>query len=186
MHIPLLISLVLSNLTQLITNFNEPSIPVLKCLPYVAEFEPRNITNCIMVSHTLGVSLFKTELDWRPNSNCEIPDLVEQEQCNSIPVGNQRLMMRYIQQQPLIATIQTHEPIFKIYKSGVITAEECGQDVNYRNHVVMIIGYGVENNTTYWLVKNLRGTKEWEYVKIARTDSSMDLGVCGIAGLVWF
>ena len=94
-------------------------------------------------------------------------------------------MMRYIQKQPLAAVIQTSNPIFKFYKGGVITSEKCGQDVN---HGVLIVGYGVEDGKDYWLVKNSWGI-EWGdkgYVKIMRSDSREDKGICGIASTVSF
>ena len=103
--------------------------------------------------------------------------------CNTIPIGNQKLMMRYIQQQPLAAAIQADSLIFKFYKSGVITSESCGQNVN---HGVLIVGYGTENGIDYWLVKNSWGSM-WGlggYVKIGRSMSRSEGGICGIGKLV--
>ena len=77
----------------------------------------------------------------------------------------------------------TDSLIFKFYKSGVITSESCGQNVN---HGVLIVGYGTENGIDYWLVKNSWGSM-WGlggYVKIGRSWSSSEGGICGIGKLV--
>jgi C1A family cysteine protease len=56
------------------------------------------------------------------------------------------------------------------------------------DHGVLVVGYGTENGTPYWLVKNSWGTSWGEngYVKIARSDSTNDAGVCGIAMMAGF
>ena len=105
--------------------------------------------------------------------------------CKILPSANPSKMMRYIQSQPLSAAIQANHPIFKFYKSGVITTMECGQ---VPDHGVLIVGYGTEKGNDYWLVKNSWGTDWGEngYVKIGRSMSSNDLGVCGITRSVSF
>jgi C1A family cysteine protease len=105
--------------------------------------------------------------------------------CRTIPAGDQSSMMRYIQFQPLSVAIQADQPVFRYYKSGVITTEACGQETD---HGVLVVGYGTEDGHDYWLVKNSWGM-DWGdngYVKIARSNSSNDLGICGIASAVSF
>nr|GLL22018.1 cysteine proteinase 3-like [Ipomoea trifida] len=46
---------------------------------------------------------------------------------------------------------------FKLYESGVYTSNSCGSDPMDVNHVVLAVGYGVENGTLYWLIKNSWG-----------------------------
>ena len=37
------------------------------------------------------------------------------------------------------------------YKSGIFDKERCGCDVD---HAVLMVGYGEEDGTEYWIVKN--------------------------------
>jgi cathepsin L len=51
------------------------------------------------------------------------------------------------------------------------------------DHGVLIVGYGTENGVDYWLVKN-SWSSDWGdqgYVKIERSDSKSDPGICGVA-----
>ncbi|KAK4368580.1 hypothetical protein RND71_012372 [Anisodus tanguticus] len=49
---------------------------------------------------------------------------------------------------------------FKQYKSGVYTSTECGNTPMDVIHAVLAVGYGVENDVPYWLIKNSWGA-DW-------------------------
>lgn len=66
---------------------------------------------------------------------------------------------------------------FKFYKSGIIK-KFCGTAID---HAVLLVGYGTEKGTDYWLVKN-SWTSDWGengYFRILRDMSKKDEGVCG-------
>lgn len=63
-----------------------------------------------------------------------------------------------------------------MYTSGVITGSACGTNLD---HGVLAVGYGTENGTPYFLVKNSWGASWGDagYVKIGQESGA---GVCGI------
>ena len=68
-----------------------------------------------------------------------------------------------------------------MYTSGIISSTRCGTNLD---HGVLIVGYGSEaDGNMYWLVKNSWGAGWGDngYVKIGRSESINDNGVCGIA-----
>ena len=81
---------------------------------------------------------------------------------------------------PVSVAIEADTRTFQMYTGGVITSDACGTTLD---HGVLVAGYGEENGTPYWLVKNSWGPSWGEdgYVKIARSDSTNDEGICGIA-----
>jgi len=87
-----------------------------------------------------------------------------------------------------LATVLTQQPIsigvdasgfsFKFYKNGIIK-KRCG---TYIDHAVLLVGYGTEKGTDYWLVKNSWGEKWGEsgYFRVLRDMTKTDGGMCGI------
>jgi hypothetical protein len=76
---------------------------------------------------------------------------------------------------PVSIAIQADQRVFQQYTSGVLT-EGCGTQLD---HGVLAVGYGIENGTEYYLVKNSWGP-EWGlngYIKLGIEDGD---GVCGI------
>jgi C1A family cysteine protease len=100
--------------------------------------------------------------------------------CFDVQPKNQASLKVAVSQQPVSIAIEADTRYFQFYSSGVLTSSDCGTNLD---HGVLIVGYGVENTIPYWLVKNSWGDTWGEkgYVKIARSDSTNDAGVCGIA-----
>jgi len=65
-----------------------------------------------------------------------------------------------------------------MYSQGVITSKLCGTDLD---HGVLLIGYGTENGTDYWLLKNSWGTGWGDkgLFKIIRS-TVKGKGICGL------
>jgi len=72
--------------------------------------------------------------------------------------------------QPLSVSIFSETQEFSSYQSGVLYTS-CPQK---SDHVVALVGYGVENGQEYWLIKNSWGTSwgEQGYVKLAKDNYS--------------
>ena len=100
--------------------------------------------------------------------------------CQDITANNQQELAAAVAQQPVAIAIEADTKAFQLYKSGVLTGSACGTNLD---HGVLIVGYGTESGQDYWLVKN-SWSDTWGdngYIKIGKSDSTNDVGVCGIA-----
>ena len=100
--------------------------------------------------------------------------------CSDVKPNDQISLKAAVSQQPVSIAISADSAIFQSYSGGVITSPNCYTSLN---HGVLAVGYGTENGQNYWLVKNSWGTTWGDkgYVKIGRSSSTNDPGVCGIA-----
>lgn len=100
--------------------------------------------------------------------------------CSDVKPNDQISLKAAVAMQPVAVAISADTRLFQSYTSGVITSSSCYTSLD---HGVLIVGYGTENGQDYWLVKNSWGPSwgEQGYVKIARSSSSNDPGVCGIS-----
>lgn len=92
-------------------------------------------------------------------------------------------MMHYISRNgPLIGALEALTS-FQRYSQGIYQDDECKEgSIENVNHAVTIIGYGTENGTDYWLIKNSWGTN-WGiegYGKVVR-----GLNKCSIESVAW-
>jgi C1A family cysteine protease len=100
--------------------------------------------------------------------------------CYDVKPNDQLSLKSAISRQPVSVAIEADTFYFQSYSSGVLTSDKCGTKLD---HGVLVVGYGTENGNDYWLVKNSWGTSWGDegYVKIGRSDSQNDPGICGIA-----
>jgi hypothetical protein len=100
--------------------------------------------------------------------------------CSDVKPNDQISLKVAVSRQPVSVAIEADTRYFQSYSSGILTSVNCGTNLD---HGVLIVGYGEENNIPYWLVKNSWSTTWGEsgYVKILRSDSNDDPGICGIA-----
>ena len=106
--------------------------------------------------------------------------VVEISSCTDVTKNNQVDLKEAVSRGPVSIAIEADTKAFQLYTSGVLTGDACGTNLD---HGVLIAGYGEESGTEYWLVKNSWGPSWGDegYIKIARSDSTNDPGVCGIA-----
>jgi C1A family cysteine protease len=100
--------------------------------------------------------------------------------CSDVKPNDQLSLTAAIANQPVSVAIEADTRYFQSYSGGVLTSSTCGTNLD---HGVLAVGYGTENGIDYYLVKNSWGTSWGEngYVKIARSKSTNDPGICGIA-----
>lgn len=78
---------------------------------------------------------------------------------------------------PICAAIY-HEPI-QFYQTGIFESSSCSNDLALLNHGVLVVGYGMDNDQNYWIIKNSWGA-DWGdrgYIRLARDANNQ----CGIA-----
>jgi C1A family cysteine protease len=115
------------------------------------------------------------------DGNCrKCEPVVHIQSCADITPNNQLVLKYAVSQQPVSVAISADTAIFQSYSRGVITSTSCFTSLD---HGVLIVGYGTEKGNDYWLVKN-SWSENWGlngYVKIKRSSSINDPGICGIA-----
>ena len=94
-----------------------------------------------------------------------------------VPAGSSYEMMKAASKNPVSVAIEADTAVFQNYRSGVITENACGHQLD---HGVLLVGYERNVKTPYYIVKNSWG-KDWGeggYVRLAITDNYY--GTCGI------
>lgn len=96
-----------------------------------------------------------------------------------VPPNDEKSLMKAVAGQPVSVAIEAGGREFQLYQSGVFTGR-CGTDLD---HGVAVVGYGTENGTDYWLVRNSWGPSWGEdgYIKLERNVLNIETGKCGIA-----
>lgn len=91
--------------------------------------------------------------------------------------GRMWAMKRAIYTGPLIVSMEADQTAFQMYKGGIFNDDKCGTKAD---HVLLIVGYGLENGQSYYIAQNTWGATwgEQGYIKVAMSGDGP--GVCGI------
>ena len=86
-------------------------------------------------------------------------------------------MKAAVAKQPVSVSIEADRAVFQQYTSGIFDSTSCGTNLD---HATLVVGYGSENGTEYWIMKNSWGTSWGEegYMRLAM--QSTGEGICGI------
>lgn len=97
-----------------------------------------------------------------------------------VPANNELELKKAVAQQPIAIGVEADESAWQFYSSGVLT-RGCHDNLD---HGVLLVGYGTDNGTKFWNIKNSWGTGWGEdgFIRVIRTDSTSSSGMCGVAG----
>jgi C1A family cysteine protease len=100
--------------------------------------------------------------------------------CADVKPNDQVSLKAAVSKQPVSVAIEADTRYFQSYSGGILDAATCGTTLD---HGVLVVGYGVDNGKKYWNVKNSWSSSWGEkgYVRILRSESTNDAGICGIA-----
>jgi C1A family cysteine protease len=99
--------------------------------------------------------------------------------CYDITPNDQLALTHAVNLNPVVIAVEA-DTYFQSYSSGIITSIDCGTNLD---HAVEIVGYGTDQGIDYWLIRNSWG-EDWGeggYVRVLRTNSTQDMGICGVA-----
>ncbi|KAL6888197.1 hypothetical protein ACP4OV_009223 [Aristida adscensionis] len=90
----------------------------------------------------------------------------------AVPRNNEDALAAAVANQPVAVNMDASK--FQHYSSGVMSGHDCGTAMT---HAVAVVGYGLEDETKYWLLKNNWGEHWGEkgYMRLER-----GTGACGI------
>lgn len=96
-----------------------------------------------------------------------------------VPAGNNTQLEAAVAQQPVSVAINAESYQFQFYHNGIFDWSGCPNKDSDLDHGVGIVGYGIQNGTSYWIVRNSWG-ESWGdkgYILMERGD---EVNTCGI------
>merc|ERR1719161_1239427 len=95
----------------------------------------------------------------------------------SVPTNNLKATMFAVSQGPLIVAVDASP--WSFYGAGIFNS--CKRDATL-NHAVLLVGYGMDQDKGYWLIRNSWGS-DWGlngYIKLSRSLTASKASFCGM------
>jgi len=102
---------------------------------------------------------------------------------NAVDRNDVTAMKAAVTQQPVSVSIEADKAVFQLYRSGIFdNASGCGTNTD---HATLVVGFGSEDGTDYWIMKNSWGSSWGEdgYMRLAIVDGE---GVCAIQSAPYY
>jgi len=92
-----------------------------------------------------------------------------------VPSRDEDALKSAVAKQPVSIAIEADKSAFQLYKSGVLDSTSCGTKLD---HGVLVVGYGTDDGTDYWKIKNSWGSTWGEdgYIRMVQGKN-----MCGLA-----
>jgi len=94
-----------------------------------------------------------------------------------VPKGNESALLEVLRRQPVSIGIQANQRFFQLYTGGVFDNEECGTRLD---HGVLLAGFGTEDGSDYFLMKNSWGAVWGEEGYMKMKMGVAPSGLCGL------
>ena len=107
--------------------------------------------------------------DCKPHVDCEIPDEYFTYRVDKFGEvkGEKKMMAEIAKNGPIACAIDATDELYYNYTGGIFEDKTGAKDLN---HGISVVGYGVEDGTKYWLVRNSWGEQWGEkgYFRVVR------------------
>ena len=83
-------------------------------------------------------------------------------------------LMGMLAMGPVSVGIESTNPVFRLYGSGVLSPDQVETEKGVVDHAVSLVGFGEEKGTPYWIIRNSWG-EDWGengYARIARKEDN--------------
>ncbi|KAK8808566.1 hypothetical protein WA158_008467 [Blastocystis sp. Blastoise] len=94
-----------------------------------------------------------------------------------VQVNSGSSLVDILSKQPVSVAVDASSPEFQLYKSGTLNTDTCGTQLN---HGVTAIGYNLEANPPYLIIRNSWGTEWGDHGYIHIKYESEGAGMCGV------
>lgn len=97
---------------------------------------------------------------------------------SDVPANNCAALETFVAASPTSVAVSANGG-FMYYSKGVYSDKSCGTSLN---HGITAVGYGTDNGTPFWKVRNSWGTGWGEagYIRMIKNVNTSDPGICGI------
>ncbi|TPP61006.1 Secreted cathepsin L 2 [Fasciola gigantica] len=96
---------------------------------------------------------------------------------STVHSGNERTLRQMVANHGPVSVAVDADEGFQNYRSGIYESRGCSS--RQLNHGMLVVGYGLEGSSAYWIIKNSWGSRWGEegYIRLARDRDNM----CGVA-----
>ncbi|CAG2119080.1 unnamed protein product [Medioppia subpectinata] len=88
------------------------------------------------------------------------------------------VLSTFIMNSPLVVDVNANTTAWQTYRGGILDDPHCSNTMDAMDHSLLLVGYGSENGTDYWIARNSWG-KNWGengYVRVIQNKNMCGIG----------